>query len=813
MMRGLSVLLGVSIAIMLAASGSTEAAGPQQERAGALPPSISAHAALLDQYCVTCHNEGLRDRGTVPISLQSVDLTTVPADAELFEKVIRKLRTGSMPPAGRPRPAKAAYDGLASWLETEIDRAAAAQPNPGRTEPLHRLNRTEYQNVIRDLLALDIDAATLVPADDQSYGFDNIAGVLKVSPTLLERYMGAAREVSRLAVGGSKIAPASETFRIVSDLSQYQHRDGLPFGTRGGTTVPYNFPRDADYEIKVELLDLFAGAPIQEPHQLEVSVDGERVKIFNLTPPETDPNDQSPDVYLVAPEELKVRVQVMAGPRNVTAAFIKKTDALPESVRQPFDRPHGEGDYLLYQPHLGTVTISGPFDVTGAGDTPSRRRIFVCQPSNPGEEAPCAREILSTLARRAYRRPVTEADLEGLVTFYNEGRTSGGFEAGIEKALRALLVSPDFLFRVVSDPPGIAPGTPYRLSDLELASRISFFLWSSIPDDELLDVAAQGRLNDPSVVERQVRRMLADPRAEALAKNFAGQWLRLRNVSGALPSDVIFPNFGESLRQDFVRETELFFDSILREDRSVGELLTADYTFLNERLAHHYNIAGVYGSDFRRVTLSDENRRGLLGQGSILTVTSHGDRTSPVGRGKWVLENVLGTPPPPPPANVPELEPDPNPGRLLAMRERMEQHRANPVCASCHRMMDPLGLALENFDATGRWRSHMLGGGVIDASGTTPDGTAFNGPAALRGLLVRNPEQFAIVVTEKMLTYALGRGVEYYDVPAVRQILRAAAANDYSTASLVVGVVMSQPFQMRLSKPAASSAAAGAAQP
>ena len=798
MMRGVSVLLGVSIATMSAAAGHMQAAGAQQQPSRAVPPSVSTQRALLDQYCVTCHNERLRSRGTVPISLQSVDLTDVPAEAELWEKVIRKLRTGSMPPAGRPRPDTATNDGFASWLETEIDRVAAAAPNPGRTEPLHRLNRTEYQNVIRDLLALDIDAAALVPADDQSYGFDNIAGVLKVSPTLLERYMGAAREISRLAVGASTLAPGGETFRVVSDLSQYQHRDGLPFGTRGGVSVPYNFPRDGEYDIKVGLLDLFSGAPIREPHQLEVGVDGERVTIFNLTPPAPD-NDQGA-AYNRGPDELQVRVLVEAGPRVVTATFIKKTDALAESIRQPFDRPHGEGDYLLYQPHLGTVTITGPFNATGVGETPTRSRIFVCRPSNPAQEAPCARQILSTLARRAYRRPVTETDLMGLVAFYNEGWASGGFEAGIERALRALLVSPDFLFRVVTDPPGIDPGTPYRLSDLELASRISFFLWSSIPDDELLAVAAEGQLRDLAVVERQVRRMLADPRSEALAKNFAGQWLRLRNLSGTLPSDVIFPDFGESLREDFVRETELFFDSIMRDDRSVTDLLTADYTFLNERLAKHYDIKGVYGSDFRRVALSDDNRRGLLGQGSVLTVTSYPDRTSPVGRGKWVLENVLGTPPPPPPPNVPELEPGADSGRVLAMRERMEQHRANPVCASCHRMMDPLGLALENFDAVGRWRSGMPGGTVIDASGALPDGTAFDGPADLRGLLVKNPEQFATVVTEKLLTYALGRGVEYHDMPAVRQITRGAAADDYGLASLVVGVVKSAPFQMRLAK-------------
>ena len=804
MTRRAFVPFGVWMAAWAVCFASAAAAGPAHEEAAAAAPSpVAGHEALLDRYCITCHNDRLAARGTVPVALRTADLDDVPGNAEVWEKVIRKLRTGSMPPAGRPRPDAVAADALASWLETEIDRAAAAHPNPGRTEPLHRLNRTEYQNAIRDLLALDVDAAALVPADDQSYGFDNVAGVLKVSPTLLERYMNAARSVSRLAVGASPLAPAGETFRIVSDLSQYRHRGGLPFGTRGGMTVQYNFPRDAEYEIELELLDLFAGAPIREPHQLELSVDGERIAVFLLTPP--DPGLDQGAAYNRGPDSLRTRAQVGAGPRTVTAAFIRKTAALAESVRQPFDRPHGEGDYLLYQPHLGTLTISGPFDASGAGDTPSRRRIFVCRPAGAADETPCAREILSTLARRAWRRPVTAADVDGLFAFYREGRAAGGFEAGVERAVRALLVSPDFLFRVVSEPADAAPGAPYRLSGLELASRISFFLWSSIPDDELLDVAARGGLRDPEVVERQVRRMLADPRSEALAKNFAGQWLRLRNVSGALPSDVLFPDFGESLRQDFVRETELFFDSVIRADRSVTELLTAGHTFLNERLARHYGVPGVYGSDFRRVALTDPNRRGLLGQGSILTVTSYPDRTSPVGRGKWVLENVLGTPPPPPPPNVPELEPAGDAGKALAMRERMEQHRANPVCASCHRLMDPLGLALENFDAIGRWRGHMPGGTAIDASGTMPDGAPFDGPAELRGLLVRNPEQFVTVVTEKLLTYALGRGVEHYDAPAVREIVRAASEHDYGLASLIVGVVRSTPFQMRLARGGAAA--------
>ena len=520
--RARNLLFGIAIGLTVVLVSGPSAANPTED-----------HQELLDRYCVTCHSDALRDRGTVPVSLESVDLSHVPAEAELWEKVVRKLRTRSMPPVGRPRPDQAALDGLATALEEDIDRAAAARRNPGRTEPLHRLNRTEYQNAVRDLLALDIDAAALVPADDQSYGFDNIAGVLKVSPTLLERYMSAAREVSRLAVGASTLAPSGETFRIVSDLSQYQHADGLPFGTRGGMSVTYTFPRDGEYDIKLQMLDLFAGAPIRETHQLEVSIDGERVTVFRLAP--IDEEKDQGAVYNT-PDELEVRVAVDAGPRIVGATFIKKTDALAESVRQPFDRPHGEGDYLLYQPHLGTMTITGPFNPTGAGDTPARRRIFVCRPAQPSEEPACARRVLSTLARRAYRRPVTETDLDELLAFYREGRVAGNFDIGIERALRALLVSPDFLFRTVADPPDIEPATPYRLSDLELASRIAFFLWSSLPDDELLGVASDRQLQAPGVLDGQVRRMLADPRSEALARNFAGQWLRLRNISGALPS-------------------------------------------------------------------------------------------------------------------------------------------------------------------------------------------------------------------------------------------------------------------------------------
>jgi hypothetical protein len=770
--------------------------------AAADPPA--AHSATINKYCVTCHNQKLL---TGELSLESADLKNVPAGAELWEKVIRKLRTRTMPPAGMPRPDSATYDALASYLETEIDRASSVHPVPGRTETLHRLNATEYQNSIRDLLSLDVDAAALLPADDQSYGFDNIAGVLKMSPTLLERYMTSAREIAALAVGASKRPPTAETFQLRSDLSQYDQQDRLPFGTRGGTAISYNFPQDGEYIIKVELLDLFGGAQVREPHQLEIAVDGERVKMLTLAPKQAQPDPEA-DVYAQKPQT-EVRLPVKAGPRVVTATFVKKTSALAESIRQPFTRPHGEGDFLMYEPHIGTVTITGPFLPEGAHLTPSRNRIFVCRPSGASQETACATQIISTLARRAYRRPVTRTEVATLVGFYNEGRSGASFDAGIEKALRAILVSPDFLYRAESDPPKVAPGGVYRLSDLELASRLSFFLWSSIPDDELIEAASQGRLKDPAVLAQQVRRMLKDRRSAALATNFAGQWLRLRNVLGALPDDVLFPNFNDNLRRDFVKETELFFESIVKENRSVVDLVTADYTFVNERLAKFYGIPNVYGNDFKRVMLAGESRRGLLGQGSILTVTSYSDRTSPVGRGKWILENVLGTPPPPPPPNVPALKENGSEGKLLSMRERMVQHRANPACASCHARMDPLGFALENFDAVGRWRTLAESGEMIDASGAMLDGSKFNGPAELRRLLVKNPEQFVTVVAEKLLVYALGRGLEYYDGPAIRQMVRGAAGTNYSFESLVLGLVKSTPFTMRSASASSVVASSG----
>jgi hypothetical protein len=799
----------------------------------------------MDRYCLTCHTQRLKERGTVPIALDSLDLARVGADAATWEKVVVKMRAGLMPPAGSPRPDKAAHDAFASWLESELDRNGAARPNPGRTEPFHRLNRAEYRNAIRDILDLDVDVASLLPADDVSYGFDNIAGVLKMSPTLLERYLAAAQRVSRVAVGTPLPAPNIDYFRVTDDLSQDEHLPGLPLGTRGGTLIRYTFPMDGEYEIRPRLTrDLNESLPLYtEDQRVEISIDGERVGVYTLpgigaaadTPPESsepapdatsDPGprtpgpgtqQQRPAISQIqqavrlgareraarnrADESWNLRVPVKAGARDLVVTFINSVSALEETPRLPFERPFPAGVNIPETrrgAYLRSVEIAGPFDASGPGESQSRKRIFVCQARAGADGDSCARTILTTLTRRAYRRTVTNADIDPLMAFYREGRAQGGFDGGIENALRRLLVSPEFLLRVERDPAGVAPGAVYAISDTELASRLSFFLWSSIPDDELLNVAAKGQLKQPAVLERQVRRMMADPRAEAFVLNFAGQWLFLRNLDAVVPVQSIFPDFDDALRQSFRRETELFFESIVREDRSALDLLRADYTFVNERLATHYGIPNIKGEHFRRVTLlpADSKRRGLLGQGSILTVTSYPDRTSPVVRGKWILENLLGTPPPPPIPNVPPLRATDTSGVVLPMRQRMERHRSNPVCASCHAMMDPLGLSLENFDAVGRWRTLGESSAPIDASGMAPDGTRFDGPDGLRSTLLRS-DRFVSTLTEKMLTYALGRGLEYYDAPSVRAILRGAAQDDYRFSSLIVGIAQSAPFKMR----------------
>ena len=783
--------LVVPVAGLIAAAAAVPAAGEQA------PSAQVDGQALVDRYCVTCHNDRLETGG---FSFETLDVAAVAAHPEAWEKVVRKLRAGAMPPRPRPRPDQETYDGFRAWLEGELDAAAAANPNPGRTETFHRLSRTEYRNAVRDLLALDVDVQELLPADDTSYGFDNIAGVLGVSPTLMERYLSAGRKISRLAVASPVPSPTAETFRIASDLGQDRRMEGLPFGTRGGTVINYNFPEDAEY-----IFEILPDGPLRiEPHDLEITIDGERIALLTVGKA-PDPDDPR-GLYTPEIETLDVRAPVTAGPHEVGIAFLRKTSAEPEGIRKLYLRPftgEGSGGDSRYQPYVESVTIAGPYESSGARPvegTPSRERIFTCRPARgeAAEETACAREILSAVARRAYRRPVDEDDVARLLTFYDRGRAAGSFDTGIEMALRRLLVSPEFLFRVERDPEGVAAGESYRVSDLELASRLSFFLWSSIPDGELLDVAERRELSVPEVFEAQVQRMLADPRSEALVGNFAGQWLTLRNAAAVQPDEDAFPDFGEGLRRAFRRETELLFGSVLREDRSTLDLLAADYTFVNERLARHYGIPNVRGSHFRRVALDDEARGGLLGHGSILTVTSYANRTSPVNRGKWVLENILGTPPPPPPPDVPDLETAEG-GQALSMREAMEQHRANPVCASCHRLMDPLGLSLENFDAIGRWRDRSETRGAIDGTGELPDGTPFDGPSGLKAALLRHPDRFVTTVTEKLLTYALGRGIEYYDAPAVRAIVRAAAGDGYRLSSLVKGVVRSAPFQMRRS--------------
>ena len=730
--------------------------------------------------------------------LDRVDLARVADNAAMWEKVIRKLRAGAMPPAGAPRPDAATHNALVSYLEGTLDRAAADRPNPGRQSP-HRLNRAEYANAIRDLLALEVDPATLLPPDDSADGFDNNADVLSVSPVLLERYLSAAATISALAVGDPKIIPGSETYRIRGDASQIGQDEALPPGTRGGLMALHTFPLDGEYVIKVKLLEINLGSirGLEYEHQLEVIVDGERALLAPVGGPEdyTQSSLNATNVVNSLAERLQVRVKVKAGQRPVGAAFLQKTAAQGANRLQSFQRSTLIATDHLGLPHVENITVSGPFNATGTIETPSRRRLFICQPAKAQEEPGCARRIISTLARRAYRRPVTDADMTSLMSFYDAGRREGAFDRGIELATRAGPVSPKFVFRVERDPAGVTPGSAYRISDVDLASRLSFFLWSSIPDEELLNAASRGQLVKPAVLDAQIRRMLADPRARALVDNFAGQWLHIRNLRGTTPDKNDFPDFDDNLRQAFERELELFVSSVIAEDRSALDLMTADYTFVNERLAKHYGIPNIYGPHFRRVVLTDEPRRGLLGKGGVLLLTSHADRTSPVVRGKWILDNLLGTPPPPAPAVVPPF-PEEVPGVPSTVRGRMEQHRANPACAGCHKVMDPLGLALENFDAVGAWRTRDSGL-PIDASGELTDGTKISGVTELRAALLKRPEVLVGTVTEKLMTYALGRSLEAEDMPAVRTIVRTSAREGYRFSALVRGIVNSVPFQMR----------------
>jgi hypothetical protein len=738
--------------------------------------------------------------------LDKMDVDHPGAGAEAWEKVIRKLRGGMMPPQGRPKPSNDDVYKLVSYLETSLDRAETSKPNPGRAA-IHRLNRTEYGNAIRDLLALDVDVTDLLPADDESNGFDNIADVLKLSPSLLEQYLAASRKISSLAVGDPAQPAVTQVFRTAPDLAQDEHIEGLALGTRGGLLIHQNFPLDGQYDFRVFLLRNIVGymKGLEWPHQLEVTVDG--VRVF-IAPVGGDEDNKMSDANFAAAADtidarLRTRIQVKAGPHDVGVAFIRKNSAEYDEPLEPHTRDH-DLQNMNGTPIVDRVDITGPYEATSPGNTPSRRRIFTCKPATAGAVAgaACARQILASLTRRAYRQPVSDADVDVVMKFYDSGRKNGNFESGIENALAFILTAPKFLFRTESDPPNAVAGGVYRVNDVEFASRLSFFLWSSIPDEELLNVAAQGKLKDPAVLDQQVKRMLADPKSQALTRNFAGQWLFLRNLQSAKPDGHEYPDFDDNLRQGFRRETELFFESILRENRSVLDLLNANYTFVNARLAKHYGIPNVYGTQFRRVTLTDQTRMGLLGQGSVLTVTSYPNRTSPVLRGKWILENILGTPPPPPPPNVPPLKENEEGAKPKSVRELMEEHRKNPACTGCHAVMDPLGFSLENFDGVGEWRTKDQSG-PIDASGQLADGTKVEGPVTLRQALMKHPEQFVGTVTEKMMTYALGRGLEYYDMPVVRGIVHDAASNDYKLSSLIIDIVKSTPFQMRKSQAAA----------
>jgi cytochrome c5 len=779
-------------------------------QATSVPPNASSQRALLDKYCITCHNERLRTAG---LTLDKANIDDIGGGAEVWEKVLRKVRTGAMPPAGMPRPDQATFDAFSSWLEASLDRAAAAKPNPGRVA-IHRLNQAEYTHAIRDLLSLEIDGRSLLGIDEagEDGGFDNMAAALSVSPSLVERYVAAARKISGLAVGAVKLDPVFETYSLPKMLMQEERMsEDLPFGSRGGVAIHHRFPVDGEYVVKIKLrgqaYEYILG--LGRAHPIEVRLDGKRVKLLSIggdAPGKPAPSSFAGNIpgspeweqwMHSADAALEARFPAQAGTRVVAVSFPEDVPEA-EGVLQPAQSGGSGSAYNhLYEgyPAVETVSIGGPYKSAGAGETPSRRAIFVCRPKTAADEQPCARKILSTLARRAYRRPVTEDDLQPLLGFYETGRKQGSFDGGIQSALQRVLADPEFLFRIERDPPNATPGSVYRLTDLELASRLSFFLWNSVPDDQLLDLAAQGKLKDSAILKQQVQRMLADRRSKALADDFATQWLELPKLRGAAPDPDAFPDFDENLRQAFQQEAELFLESQIRENHGVVDLLRADYTFVNERLARHYGIPNVYGSHFRRVMLADENRKGLLGKGAILLVTSYADRTSPVLRGKWVLDNILASPPPPPPPNVPSLKENTAGAKLLTVRERMEEHRANAACAVCHVRMDPLGFALENFDAIGRWQT-IRDGAPIDSMGSLPEGAKFQSVGGLRELLLTRRDQFAGAVTEKLLAWALGRSVEYYDNPALRKITREAASSDYRWSSIIEGIVTSTPFQM-----------------
>jgi mono/diheme cytochrome c family protein len=788
-------------AVGVESSRSAQASAPQTT--AALPLARSTEPAtparaLVSKYCVTCHNERLKTAGLL---LDKADADQVSNSAYTWEKVVVQLRSRAMPPASMPRPDNATYDTVATWLETELDRAALARPNPGRPADLHRLNRTEYANAIRDLLSVEIDGASMLPPDAQAYGFDTNADALSIEPALLDRYLTAAAKIARVAVGDPTLRPAEERYTAVKGNSNEQtwlwqtERLGESFslGSRGGIAVRHYFPVDGEYVIKLRLLQTYAGVirGLNNPATIEIRVDGVRVGQFTIGG-QSEPTDN-------ADEKLQARVQLKAGLRPVLATIVKSEDVKAEGLgpeRVPIW--NREGDVPSAELAISSLLVGGPYNGRVPQDSPSRHRVFVCQPVSASDETACATKILSSLARRAYHRSVTNDDVKTLLEFYQRGRADGTFDSGIRAALERLLISPDFLFRIEADPDAIAPGRPYRLSDVELASRLSFFLWSSIPDEELLDLAIRGKLREGDALERQARRMLADPRARtSLVDNFFGQWLQTRNVWLLTPdANTKFPWFDDNLRTAFVSETELFLGDQLQSDRSIVDLLTADSTFLNEQLARHYGISGVYGSHFRRVTLTDQNRWGLLGKASVLAVTSYPTRTSPTIRGKWLLENILAAPVPPPPPDVNTNLDESKLGKAATVRAMLEQHRANPVCASCHARMDPLGFSLENFDAVGQWRT-TDGDSAINANGVLLDGTKVDGPAALRRAFVAQKEQFVRTVTGKLLTYAVGRQMDYSDGPAIRSIVRTSAVDDYRWSSTILAIVKSMPFQMR----------------
>ncbi len=816
--------LGIGIAILAAsftAAFAQQQTSPQPapQPAGAAPSSPAEYTQVFTRYCFTCHNERLK---TANLILSEANVENPSATPAIWEKVVGKLRARSMPPMGMPRPDDDAYESIARYLVSELDRAAAAHPNPGRSGAAHRLNRAEYTNAVRDLLGLEVDTEALLPADD-SGGFDNFGDLLSVSPLLMEKYISAAGKISRLAVGDTSVSPDVVSYAVSPFLLQTgRMNEDLPFGSRGGTAVRHYFPVDGEYVLNVRLQrtdDEGYVVGIAEPHLLDFRLDGQRVKLFTVggghlgrsqgagAADAVPPDFREAQYERTADAGLEVRFPAKAGQRLIQVAFLDEAFA-PET---PFEfrptattyeeaRLDNSKERAWVDPAVSSLAITGPYDVQGPGNTPSRAKIFICTPKGPAEEDACARRILSTLARGAYRRPATAADVEPLLSLYQSGRSgTANFEAGIQMAIEGLLVSSEFLFRIERDPAGVAPDSAYAVSDLELASRLSFFLWSSIPDEELLALAEQGKLRQPAVLEQQVRRLLRDPRSRSLVDNFAGQWLFLRNVRGVTPNRDVFSEFDESLRQSFLEETDLFIAENFREDRSVLDLIRADFTFVNERLARHYGMEGIYGNKFRKVQLVDPSRRGLLGQGGILTITALANRTSPVMRGKWVLENLFNAPPPPPPPNIPALKEKNADGKVMTMRQQMEQHRANPACAVCHNRMDPIGFALENFNAIGKWRTEDAGT-QIDPSGVMPDGFKFEGPNGLRTALLNRPELIANAVTEKLLMYGLGRTLEHYDAPSVRRIVREAAASDYRWSSIVLGIVNSTPFQMRRSR-------------